>query len=306
MALIALLHGRYRISNRELVALLQMVWLLPISLGSVANLQQVAASALAPAYAEVQAAIEAEDHVNADETRWREGTRKPWLWVAVGSVATLFLLAYGRGKKQLGLLLGEAFAGLVSSDRFTAYNSLPTKRWQLCWAHIVRNLRGRVEAKGPWQEEAAALLGLAEDVLVVWAKYREGEIAKAAMQQQLEALQAAIRKRLEDNQQQSNYFGSLCSELVKHFAALWTFLEHEGVEPTNNAAERALRPAVLWRKGCYGTQSKGGSRFVERMLTVSATCQQHDRPLLPYLADAVAAYWAGQPAPRLLPSPVTP
>ncbi|KAB8333709.1 IS66 family transposase [Scytonema tolypothrichoides VB-61278] len=306
VALIALLHGRYRISNREVVALLRMVWLLPVSLGSVANLQQVASSALAPAYAEVQAAIEAEDHVNADETRWREGQRKPWLWVAVGSVATLFLLAYGRGKKQLGLLLGETFAGLVSSDRFTAYNSLPTERRQLCWAHIVRNLRGRAEAKGPWQEEAAALLGLAEEVLVVWAKYREGELSKAAMKEQLQVLQAAIRKRLEDNQQQSNYLGSLCSELVKHFCALWTFVEHEGVEPTNNAAERALRPAVLWRKGCYGTQSESGSRFVERMLTVSATCQQHERPLLPYLVDAIAAYWAGQPAPRVLPSTVTP
>jgi transposase len=306
VALIALLHGRYRISNRELVALLQMVWLLPVSLGSVANLQQVASSALAPAYAEAQAAIEAEDHVNADETRWREGQRKPWLWVAVGSVATLFLLAYGRGKKQLRVLLGETFAGVVSSDRFTAYNSLPTERRQLCWAHIVRNLRGRAEAVGPWQEEAAALLALAEEVLVVWAKYREGELSHSAMKQQLEALQAAIRKRLQGYREQTNTLGALCSELLKYWEALWTFVDTEGVEPTNNAAERALRPAVLWRRGCYGTQSESGSRFVERMLTVSATCQQHNRPLLPYLVDAITAHWAGQPAPRLLPSAVAP
>ena len=306
VALIALLHGRYRISNRELVALLEMVWLLPISLGSVANLQQVASSALAPAYAEVQAAIEDDDHVNADETRWREGLRKPWLWVAVGSVATLFLLAYGRGKKQLRSLLGETFAGLVSSDRFTAYNSLPTERRQLCWAHIVRNLRARAEAAGPWQQEAAALLGLAEEVLVVWAKYREGELSQAAMKQQLEAIQAAMRQRLEGYKQQTNTLGALCSELLKYWEALWTFAYSEGVEPTNNAAERALRPAVLWRKGCYGTQSEAGSRFVERMLTVSATCQQHDRPLLPYLVEAITAHWAGQPAPRLLPSAVAP
>jgi len=306
VGLIALLHGRYRISNRELVALLQMVWLLPVSLGSVANLQQVASSALAPAYAEVQAAIEDDDHVNADETRWREGQRKPWLWVAVGSVATLFLLAYGRGKKQLRVLLGETFAGLVSSDRFTAYNSLPTERRQLCWAHIVRNLRGRAEAAGPWQEEAAALLALAEEVLMVWATYRAGERSQAAMQQQLEALQAAIRKRLEGYRHQTNTLGARCSELLKYWEALWTFVHSQGVEPTNNAAERALRPAVLWRKGCYGTQSERGSRFVERMLTVSATCQQHNRPLLPYLVDAITAHWAGQPAPPLLPSAVTP
>jgi transposase len=306
VALIALLHGRYRISNRELVALVQMVWLLPISLGSVVNLQQVASSALEPAYAEVQAAIEDDGHVNADETRWREGQHKPWLWVAVGSLATLFLLAYGRGTKQLRVLLGEAFVGLVSSDRFTAYNSLPTERRQLCWAHIVRNLRGRAEAVGPWQEEATALLALAEDVLVIWATYREGALSQAAMKQQLGALQAAIRKRLEGYRQQTNTLGALCSELLKYWEALWTFVDAEGVEPTNNAAERALRPAVLWRKCCYGTQSASGSRFVERMLTVSATCQQHDRPLLPYLVDAIIAHWAGQPAPRLLPSAVTP
>lgn len=306
VALIALLHGRYRISNRELVTLLQMVWLLPVSLGSVANLQQVASSALAPAYAEVQAAITAETHVNVDETRWREGQRKPWLWVAVGRVATLFVLAYGRGKKQLWDLLDEAYAGRVSSDRYCAYNSLPTERRQLCWAHLVRNLRGRVEARGPWQDEAAALLELAETGLEVWAMYRADELSHVAMKQQLEAVQTALRKRVEDYQHQTNTLGSLCSELVKFWGALWTFVPVPGVEPTNNAAERALRPAVLWRKGCYGTQSEGGSRFVERMLTVSTTCQQHNRPLLPYLVDAISAHWSGQPAPLLLPSNLTP
>lgn len=188
--------------------------------------------------------------------------------MAVGSVAALFLLTYGRGKKQLRGLLGETFVGLVTSDRFTAYNSLPTERRQLCWAHIARNLRGQAEAAGPWQEEAAALLSLAEEVLVVWAKYREGELSEAAMKQQLEALQAAIRKRLEGEQHQTNSLGALCSELLKYWEALWTFVHTEEAEPTNNEAERALRPAVLWRKGCCGTQSESGSRFVERMFTV--------------------------------------
>jgi transposase len=72
------------------------------------------------------------------------------------------------------------------------------------------------------------------------------------------------------------------------------------VEPTNNAAERAVRPAVLWRTGCFGTQSEAGSRFVERLLTVSATCRQHDKHLLSFLTAAVEARWAGQPAPTLV------
>jgi transposase len=306
VALVALLHGRFRISHRELVSLLLMAWHLPISLGSVVKLQLLASDALAPAMAEVQAAIEQSEQVNVDETRWREGTRKPWLWVAVSGLATLFLLQYGRGKKQLRSLLGEAFVGLVGSDRFTAYNSLPSERRQLCWAHLVRNLRGRAEAAGPWQTEAAALLALAEELLGVWARYREGELERAAMKGKLEAIQAAMREKVEGYQAQTNTLGALCSELIRLWPALWTFVEAEGVEPTNNAAERALRPAVLWRKGCYGTQSEAGSRFVERMLTVSATCQQHERPLLPYLIEAITAHWSGQPAPRLLPSNLTP
>jgi transposase len=300
VALIALLHGRYRISNRELVSLLEIVWLLPLSLGSVVHLQEVAAEALAPAHAEVQQAVERSDHANADETSWREGKRKPWLWVAVTAVATLFLIQYGRGKDQLRSLLGERYAGLVTSDRLRAYNSISAGRRQLCWAHIVRNVRGRAEAVGRWQGEAQALLALAEEVLALWGCFRDGGIDRATMQGMVLAIQQAMWELVEQGQQQQNTFGSLCVDLVPRWEALWTFLYVEGVEPTNNAAERALRPPVLWRKSCYGTQSAAGSRFVERMLTVSATCQQHQRPLLPYLVEAVTAYWTAQPAPKLL------
>ena len=302
VALIALLHGRYRSSNRELVGLLQMVWLLPISVGSVAQIQQVARAALAPAQDEVQAAVTAAGHVNVDATSWHEGTRKPWLWVAVGALATLFLLQYGRGKKQLHALLGASFSGRVTSDRLSAYNSLDPKRRQLCWAHLVRNLRGRAEARGPWQADAAALQALAEEVLVIWACFRAGALDRTTMQGMIRAIQAAMWELVEPGQRQKNTLGSLCADLVPRWDALWTFLDVEGIEPTNNAAERALRPAVLWRKGCFGTQSAAGSRFVERMLTVSATCRQQERPLLPYLTAAVTAYWAGQPAPVLIPA----
>lgn len=299
-ALIALLHGRYRISNRELVSLLQMVWLLPISLGSVVHLQEVASEALAPAQVEVQQAVEQSEHANADETSWREGKLKPYLWVAVTAVATLFLIQYGRGKEQLRALIGTAYAGLVTSDRLRAYNSLEPKRRQLCWAHIVRNLRARAEAVGKWQAEAQMLLALAEEVLVIWGDFRDGSLDRATMQGMVLAIQQAMWELVERGKAQKNTYGSMCADLAPRWEALWTFLSVEGVEPTNNAAERALRPAVLWRKGCYGTQSAAGSRFVERMLTVSATCQQHQRPLLPYLVEAVSAHWGGQPAPKLL------
>ncbi|RRR66872.1 MAG: IS66 family transposase [Candidatus Viridilinea halotolerans] len=302
VALIALLHGRYRLSDRELVDLVQMVWQLPISVGSVCHLQQVASAALAPAQAEVQAAIAEADHVHVDETSWREGTRRPWLWVAVGTMATLFLIQMGRGKVQLQAILDATFTGRVISDRLAAYHSIPTERRQVCWAHLIRNLRSRVESKGRWQADAADLLALADLVFALWERFREGAIDRATLQAMMQPIQQAMWERMQIVKHDGHYLSSLCSELLRLWDALWTFLEVEGIEPTNNAAERALRPAVLWRKGSYGTQSDGGSRFVERMLTVSATCQQHERPLFPYLIAAITAYWANQPAPKLLPS----
>ncbi|WP_161569320.1 IS66 family transposase [Candidatus Oscillochloris fontis] len=302
VALIALLHGRYRISNRELVDLLRMVWQIPISVGSVCDLQQVASAALIPAYTEVQAAIAEADHVHVDETSWREGSRTPWLWVAVGTLATLFMVQLGRGKTQMHALLNTTFAGYVTSDRLAAYNSLPPERRQVCWAHLIRNLRSRVETKGRWQADAADLLALADLVFAVWDRYRDGVIDRAVLRAMLAPIQHAMWERLHVAAQGGHYLSSLGRELIRLWDALWTFVEVEGIEPTNNAAERALRPAVLWRKGSYGTQSDGGSRFVERMLTVTATCQQHERPLFPYLIAAVTAYWANQPAPQLLPA----
>jgi transposase len=217
-------------------------------------------------------------------------------------MATLFLIQLGRGKAQLQTLLDVTFTGRVTSDRLAAYNGILTARRQVCWAHRIRNLRSRVEAKGRWQADAAALLALADLVFAVWDRFRAGAIDRTTLQAMLQPIQQAMWERMQVVQHDGHYLSSLCQELLRLWDALWTFAEVAGIEPTNNAAERALRPAVLWRKGSDGTQSDGGSRFVERMLTVSATCQQHERPLFPYLIAAVTAYWANQPAPKLLPS----
>ncbi|GAB4436295.1 MAG: hypothetical protein OHK0015_27920 [Chloroflexi bacterium OHK40] len=296
---VALLPGRYRISHRELVAVFAELFKLPISLRSVVALQQVASEALEPAYGEVQQAVATSDHANVDETKWREGTRKPWLWTAVTSVVTLFRIHGSRGKEGLTALVGEAFAGLLTSDRLRTYNSVETERRELCWAHLLRSVQGRVDARGPWQAAAADLLAVAELVMAVWGRFKAGEIDRDIMWLMLQPLQPAMWEQFEHGRQQSNTIGALCADLATRFPALWTFVDHEGIEPTNNAAERAVRPAVLWRRGCFGTQSEAGSRFAERKLTVSATLQQHQQPLLPFITDAITAYWSRQPAPSL-------
>jgi transposase len=303
VASVALLHGRYRISDREIPDLLHDFFGLPIGLGSVANLQQTVSAALAPSYTEIQTAVQQQAQVNMDETGWKEAGKRRWLWVVVSTVATLFHVAGSRGGKVITALLGAEFDGIVSSDRLKSYQVLPTERRQVCWAHLIRTLRGFYERDGPLGAWAADMLAQVDLMFRLWYAFGTGRIDRATLGECMQPVQVTVRAMLERGQRRYDQAAGLSDELLKLWDALWTFVTTEGVEPTNNAAERALRPAVLWRKGCFGAQSEGGNRFVERILTVSATCRQQDRHLLTFLTEAVSAYWAGQPAPTLLSTP---
>ena len=142
-ALVSLLHGRYRLSDREVVALLEDLCGLPVSLGSVPALCHTVSTVLAPVYADVQAQVEQQAIANVDETSWKEAGARRWLWVAVTAVGTLFRVAQHRSAAALQALLGATFGGIVGSDRYCAYNSLPVARRQLCWAHTIRTQSGR-------------------------------------------------------------------------------------------------------------------------------------------------------------------
>lgn len=303
-AFASVLHGRYRISDRETSELLGDGFGLPISLGSVVALQQEMSAALEPVYARIKALVQFQPIANVDETSWKQGGKRRWLWVAVTTVATLFLVALSRGSKSLHTLLGEDFAGVVGSDRAKAYNSLPLDKRQLCWAHIQRNILALHDHAGSEQPWAEAVLKQIDQLFDSWHALRAGQIDRHGLHQRLEPVQSELRRLLAQGQQSRWYrIVGLSSELLSKWEALWTFATVEGVEPTNNGAERALRPAVLWRKGCFGAQSEAGNEFVERMLTVSATCRQQDRHLLTFLQDAISAHWAGQPAPLLVHTP---
>ncbi len=304
VALVALLHGRFRISTREIVLLLEALWHLPLSGGSVPALYQTASRALAPVYDEVQQAVQGQAVVNVDETPWREQRRTRYLWVAVTLVATLFQVGR-RSRAALEQMLGTAFGGIVGSDRYKAYAHLPVTQRQICWAHLKRDWQFYRERAGPvgdWGEAAMAQITL---LFAQWQRFRTGEVDREGLQQAMAPIQAALRALVERGRDELPWEKArgFCRDLLWVWPALWTFVAVAGVEPTNNAAERALRPAVLWRKGCYGTDSVDGSRFVERILTVTTTCQQQQRHVLPFLADAVRAHWAGRPAPTLMSTP---
>jgi len=193
------------------------------------------------------------------------------------------------------------FAGIVGSDRFRAYDTVPLERRQVCWAHLTRDFTGYAQYGGAVGKWGQAALVEEQALFARWHRFRRGELSRAELQAESAPIQMRLRALLEQGQQQEPMRG-FCRELVRLWPALWTVLAVEGVEPTNNAAERVLRPAVLWRKGRFGTQSEAGDRFAERILTVVATCHQQGRGLLGFLTAAVTAHATASPAPVLLPA----
>jgi len=302
-AAVALLSGRYRLSRREVAEVAEDLLGAPLAVGSVDALCQATAEALAAPMAELEAAVRQADAVHADETGWRQAGQRHWLWVVVAPLLTVFTIAASRGSGVLKRLLGTDFAGAVTSDRWSAYTWLPPEQRQVCWAHLVRDFRALLEW-GPkaraLAEEALAVIG---QVFAAWDRERAAPTGRQRLRRELQPLQEEFRLLLEAGQQHEvAKVAGLSRQLLKLWPALWTFVSVPGVEPTNNAAERALRPAVLWRKGSFGTRSEGGNLFVSRLLTVAATCRQQGRPLLEYLTTVCTAARQGQPIPSLLPS----
>ena len=201
---------------------------------------------------------------------------------------------------MLHRLIGAEYGGIVGSDRGRAYLKQPPERHQLCWAHLIRNFLALTERRGPVALWAADWLVLSALVFRLWHIHQGGGIDRTQLQAALEPIQASMHALLVAGSRRWDAGEAISHELLAHWDALWTFARVAGVEPTNNLAEQALRPAVLWRKGCFGAHSAEGNRFVERILTVSATCAQQHVHLLTFLTAAVEASWRGQPAPKLI------
>ena len=301
-AAVTILHGDYHLSDRTLPRLLEDFFGLSISVGSVVALQQTGSAALAPVYASIHTAVKQADRCNIDETSWKEAGKPRWLWTMVTTIATFFYVATSRNGPALRHLLGDAYQGIVGSDRHRPYLKLSPTRHQLCWSHQNRNFQALVDRGGRVGIWGADFLAISQIVFRLWHLFREGTLDRDTLQAAMEPIQHALHGLLSQGARRCDAPEGMCQELLAHEEALWTFVREENVEPTNNAAEQALRPAVLWRKGCFGAHSADGNRFVERILTVSATCRKQQRHLLTFVTEAIDAYWAGRPAPTLLPA----
>jgi transposase len=299
-ALAVLLTGRYRLSRRETGEVLGEMLDVPApSLGSTQALVEEVSEALAMSYAEVRRAVQASPSACVDETGWKLKGRFHWLWTAVTEHATLFHLGPSRGSGELVRMLEEGYAGIVTSDRWSAYRICA--RRQLCWAHLKRNLEA-LGLRGPEGEHFARRgLALCARVFKTMQPVREGSVLPEEIPWRMQTCQRRLQRLLRRGEGcEERRVAGFSRQLLGLWPFLWSFLEHP-IEPTNNAAERALRKAVLWRKGCFGSQSEDGLRFVERILTVSASCQQHSRSILDFLSDSLTAHRAHRAPPTLLP-----
>jgi transposase len=306
-AAVAVLTGAYRLSKRQAETLCEDLFGVPLSAGAVCDPEQHTAEALVPVMASLQEEVRTQP-INMDETGWRENRRRGWLWVAVTASATLFHLARSRSQDVVRRLLGPGFDWVLTSDRFSAYNWLAPRRRQVCWAHLKRDFQAMMDRGGAAWEVGNALMCLSQDVFTWWYRVRDGtpqRLSRTTLRQYLGALRPRFREVLEEGTRSGcAKTAGTCREILKVEQALWTFVRVEGIEPTNNAAERALRHAVLWRKSSYGTDSAAGSRFVERVLSVVATCRQQGHNVLDYVTACCQAAVDRVTPPALLPQPV--
>ena len=297
-ALVGVLAGHYRMSRRALKDLIEQLLDVPApSLGSTEACIQETSAALSAAYEEAQAEVRASWWAGVDETPWKLRGRKMWLWVAVAGRATVFRLAWSRGKKEMKEFLGD-FEGIISSDRWCSYQAW-SKR-QICWAHLPRNFKKLGLRGGLAADFAAEGEKICDRVFERWRSYLEGTLSREELKRGMLDIQAEFRCLLERGAASTDKrVAGPSRNLLKLWPSLWTFLD-EPIEPTNNAAERALRKPVLWRKNCFGNQSESGLRYAERILSVSATCQQQKIHPLNFIADSIEAFRSGTPAPKLL------
>lgn len=300
VALTALLMGCFKQSKRRVALFLEQVLNQPCSPGWVVKLQNQATTALRPAYEELAAQLPAEPVLGIDESPTKEARLKSWLWTFVASAYTLFALRTTRAATVLQELLTDAFDGVVNCDRAKMYWKIGWPQW--CWAHLKRDFQGLIDHPDHQVKRLGRdLMRPTRELFRQWARCRDGTITRAEMQRLL----WPIRQEIDSLLLRGVFSGNdklvgMCAGLYDHRDWLWTFLEVEGVEPTNNASERALRPAVIWRKLSFGTQSAHGSRFVETILTVVETCHRQSRNSFEYLTAAIQARFAGQPAPSLV------
>jgi len=302
---IAMLAGVFRLSREQVRQTVVEVFGIPASTGSIDSAIMRMSAVLADPWAELRAAIQQAEVVHADETTWRLAGAQQWLWVAASALLACYRIDPSRSQAAAKALLGEDFGGFVVSDRYAGYHFLDVLQQQLCWCHVIRQLVEVSQRSGATGRRGIKLVTLARAVIAAHRAYLTDGHDPEWLAAQLEPLREQIRALLDQCAAgRHTRTANLAAGLLEEYEALWTFADvpELAIDPTNNAAERAVRHAVLMRKLQGGTQSDRGNRWIERVQSVRETCRLQQRPVLAWLVDAAAAAHHRLPAPSLLPA----
>jgi len=298
IAFAGILMACFRQSKRRAAQFMSMILNQPASAGWLVKLQNHVAEAVKPAYDELAAQLPQQPTPHIDESPTKEGNAKAWVWTIVATTFTFFACRTSRAADVLKELLSETFTGIIHCDRARMYWSFGRLQW--CWAHLKRDFQGLIDSPCQTNKRLGRdLMKPTLEMFALWKNVRDGTMSRVTFRRRMKPIRQTIDALLLRGYYNELTYG-FCKELVEHKDNLWTFVDDDRIEPTNNAAEQALRHAVIWRKLSFGTQSATGSRFVERMLTIIETCRRQRRNTFTWLTATVRAYQNSQPIPSLL------
>ena len=299
-SVVALLTGVYHLSRRSTVSLLQDLVGVQISLGAVSAVEARVSDAVKPAVDDAWAQVERAQVKHTDGTSWYLANVLCSLWTVATTAATVFKIVADGTRPTLQTLFKRQ-RGILVSDRAKALLFWAMDRRQICWAHLLRKFIAFSERAGPSAAIGDELLDYVRILFSYWHDFKAGKLSR----DELRAHMAPVRVQVELALERAAATGlavvaGSCADILKHKAALWTFVDHADVEPTNNHAERELRAFVLWRKRSFGTQSERGNLFAERLMTVGHTARKQHKNVLAFLTACCIADRDGETAPLLV------
>jgi transposase len=306
-ALVCLLVGKYRLSKRLVQEALSDLLGVHLSLGSLSDREQEMSQALSTPVEQAEEYARNQDSVHMDETGWVEGKadgrgRRAWLWLMATTLVCVFRISTSRGSEVAKTLLGRDFAGFLTTDRWSAYVWHDVALRQLCWSHLTRDFQAFIDRGGEGARIGRALMDERNRMFKWWHRVRDGTMARDEFERRMRKVERKVGRLMREAVASAEEkTAATASKILELEQALWTFVQVEGLEPTNNFGERLLRHGVIYRKTSLGTQSSDGSRFVERILTAVMTLKLQSRNVLEYMTEVLRAHRRGLPIPSLLP-----
>jgi hypothetical protein len=301
-AAIVTLTAGYRVSRRGIAELARDLFGVELSTGSVDAICQRASDALAGPHLQLQDWVLGQPAVHVDETGWRTRGEGCALWTATTPDAVFLQIAEHCNREQFDALIGTRYPGIVISDRWNGYSHLDPIRRQACWSHIKRDFHRHADGLGEQKTFGEEGRELTHRVFAAWHAYQHEHHDRQQLQAEIAPIQTELRALLEaasPKRARNRWHRRFANNLLKIWPALWTFTVIDGIEPTNNPAERALRAPVIYRKISLGSQSHNGERFAERALSTAGTCRLQHRSLFTYLSTLITAHNRGDPSPAL-------